>query len=85
MLRKAGDAWRLRLGVELEQLAVDGCITKAPRNGQIALPQPGRPSQGHCCIEPEGVGEAQSSGGSPHPKGAKKDSNHSIVVMSGRV
>jgi hypothetical protein len=25
----------------------------------------------HCCIEPEGVGEPQPSGGSPHPKGEK--------------
>jgi amidase len=35
----------------------------------------------HCCIEPKDAGEAQRSGGSPHPKAAKKDSNHSIVAM----
>jgi len=38
--------------------------------------------QGHCCIEPEGVGGAQRNGGFPHPKAAKKGSNYSIVAMS---
>jgi transposase len=33
------------LGLELEQLAVDGCITKAPCGGQVAGPSPGGPSQ----------------------------------------
>jgi hypothetical protein len=36
---------------------------------------------GHCCIEPEDIGEAQRSGDPPHLKAAKKDSNHSIVAM----
>jgi hypothetical protein len=35
----------------------------------------------HCCIEPGFAGEAQRSGGPPHRKAAKKDSNHSIVAM----
>jgi hypothetical protein len=40
-----------------------------------------RHGEGHCCIEPKNAGEAQRSGGSPHPKAAKKDSNHSIMAM----
>jgi hypothetical protein len=43
---------------------------------------------GHCCIEPGDAGEAQRSGGPPHPKAAK-DSNHPIVAglpsLSGEV
>jgi P-type Ca2+ transporter type 2C len=40
---------------------------------------------GHCCIELEGVGEAQRSGGSPHPMGTKKGSNRSTVAVICRV
>ena len=32
-------------GLELEYLAVDGCIAKAPCGGQVAGPSPGRPPQ----------------------------------------
>jgi transposase InsO family protein len=43
-----------------------------------------RHGEGHCCIEPKDAGEAQRSGGSPHPKAAKKDSNHSIWLWSAK-
>jgi transposase len=36
-------AYQRLFGLELEPLAVDGCITKAPCGGQVA--QPGRPPQ----------------------------------------
>jgi ABC-type multidrug transport system ATPase subunit len=51
----------------------------------IVFQQPSLDLNRHCCIEPEGVGEPQPSGGSPHPKSEKKGSNHSIVAMSCRV
>jgi hypothetical protein len=41
----------------------------------------GQPVTWHCCIEPDGAGEGHGSGGSSRPKGAKKDSNPSIVAM----
>src|SRR4029450_13712033 len=33
-------AYQRLFGLELEQLAVDGCITKAPCGGQVAGPSP---------------------------------------------
>ena len=44
----ARDAYDRIVGLVLEELAVDGCITKAPGGGECAGPQPGRPRQaGH--------------------------------------
>jgi hypothetical protein len=40
---------------------------------------------GHCCIESEGVGEGQRSGGSPYGEGAKNDLKHAIVTALCRV
>jgi hypothetical protein len=50
---------------------------------EVNRPRPQR--RRHCCMELEGAGEAQRSGATPHPKGAKKDSNHAIVAMICRV
>jgi len=47
-----------------QSYAVDRARTAS---SQLSQPR----SEGHCCIEPEGVGEPQPSGGSPHPKGEK--------------
>jgi transposase len=37
------DAYQRLFGLDLDHLAVDGCITKAACGGQVAGPSPGRP------------------------------------------
>jgi hypothetical protein len=56
-------------------------IATAPIGAPSITVWTGRQVLRHCCIEPECVGEAQQSGGSPSWKGAEKGSNHSTVPM----
>jgi hypothetical protein len=71
-------ALRLPLAGPLQPLAtylVATAMLLVPQ-GSLRAPVPSPPQVAvvrsrHCCIEPEGVGEPQPSGGSPHPKGEK--------------
>jgi aryl-alcohol dehydrogenase-like predicted oxidoreductase len=76
------------IGCSLPQLAVAFTVAHPAVTSVIIGPRTIQHLDGllqgasrHCCIEPKDAGEAQRSGGSPHPKAAKKDSNHSIVAM----